>query len=107
MDDPTNTAGTAAGTTTGIETITSITEIAAAGSFTEVSSNFASYVLAEIRCAGIRARLIENAIVAADLALKSGLIGAEDALEFLADAPGALALVAPSSTSPWATWCSS
>jgi hypothetical protein len=71
------------------------------------SNDFVDFLSAEFHKAAIRARLIENAIVAADLALKSGLIGAEDALEFLADAPGALALVAPSSTAPWATWCSS
>jgi hypothetical protein len=73
------------------------------------SNGFVDFLSAEFHKAAIRARLIENAIVAADLALKSGLIGAEDALEFLADSPGALALVAPSSTSPWATttWWSS
>ena len=76
---------------------------------TEATSDASSTQQPSNGFVAIRARLIENAIVAADLALKSGLIGAEDALEFLADSPGALALVAPSSTSPWATttWWSS
>src|SRR6476660_6729075 len=64
-----------------------------ASSLQQPSSSFADFLMAELRLAAIRAQLIENTIVAADLALKSGLIGAEDGLEFLADAQGALALV--------------
>lgn len=44
------------------------------------------YVLAELRCARTRAQLAMQDIEAAGLALKSGMIGADEALEWLASA---------------------
>jgi hypothetical protein len=52
------------------------------------------YVLAELRAARIRAKLWQADIDAVGLALKNGLITAEQALENLHDC-GALHLVAP------------
>lgn len=65
---------------------------------TAYSSDFVDFLLAEFRLAAIRARLIENSIVTAGTALNAGMIDAIDALEIVAEAPGALALIAPSST---------
>jgi hypothetical protein len=63
---------------------------------TASSSNFADYLLAEMRCAAIRAKLWQNDITAIGLALKANFIDADNALAHLADC-GALRLVAPSS----------
>jgi hypothetical protein len=60
------------------------------------SSHFTDYLLAELRCAALRARLLHNDIAAVDVALKAGLIDADSALEHLADC-GVLRLVALSS----------
>jgi hypothetical protein len=60
------------------------------------SSHFADYLLAELRCAALRARLMHNDIIAIGLALKAGLINGDNAVEHLADC-GVLRLVAPSS----------
>jgi hypothetical protein len=43
------------------------------------------YLLAELRAAALRARLLQADIDAVGLALKAGLIEAEQALELLAD----------------------
>jgi hypothetical protein len=43
------------------------------------------YLLAELRCAALRARLWQADIEAVGLALKGGLIDADQALELLAD----------------------
>jgi hypothetical protein len=43
------------------------------------------YLLAELRCASLRARLWQANIDAVGLALKAGLVEAEQALELLAD----------------------
>ena len=64
---------------------------------TEPSSNYVDYLLAEIRCAVLRAKLWQNDLVAIGIALKGGFISADNALEHLADC-GALRLVAPSSS---------
>jgi hypothetical protein len=53
------------------------------------------YLLAELRCASLRARLWQADIDAVGLALKDGLIDPEQALELLRDC-GALQLVDPS-----------
>jgi hypothetical protein len=50
------------------------------------------YVLAELRCAALRAKLWQNDIEAIGLALKGGLISPEQAIEALADC-GCLHLV--------------
>lgn len=50
------------------------------------------YLLAELRCASLRARLIQADIEAIGLALKGGLISPEQALEYLDDI-GVLRLV--------------
>jgi len=52
------------------------------------------YLLAELRCASLRARLWQADIEAVGLALKNGLITAEQALELLHDCD-ALQLVVP------------
>jgi hypothetical protein len=64
---------------------------------TTLSSNFDTFVLQQIRCAAARAGLIRNTIVSAGTALKGGLIDGEAALAILAEMPGALSLVGPSS----------
>jgi hypothetical protein len=56
------------------------------------------YLLAELRCASLRARLWQADIDAVGQALKSGLIDPEQALELLRDC-GALHLVYPSKVS--------
>ena len=56
--------------------------------------NRVDYLLAELRCASLRARLWQADIDAVGLALKNGLITAEQALENL-HGYGALHLVAP------------
>jgi hypothetical protein len=52
------------------------------------------YLLAELRCAALRARLWQSDIEAVGMALKAGLIEPEQALELLHDC-NALYLVAP------------
>jgi hypothetical protein len=64
---------------------------------TTSSSSFDAFVLAQIRCAAAPAGLICNTIVSAGTALKGGLIDGETALAILAEMPGALSLVGPSS----------
>jgi hypothetical protein len=89
MDDPNNTTSIAGTTDTS-------TEIAAAGSFTDVSSNFSDYVLAEIRCAGLRAQIMVNDIEAMTVALGAGLVNADTALAHLHEV-GVLHLIEASS----------
>jgi hypothetical protein len=62
------------------------------------SSNFADHLVAELRCAALRAKLLHNEIVAIGTALRAGLIDPDNALAHLAHC-GALRLVAPSSVS--------
>jgi hypothetical protein len=52
------------------------------------------YLLAELRCASLRARLWQADIDAVGLALKAGLVEPEQALELLADCD-CLQLVSP------------
>jgi hypothetical protein len=61
------------------------------------SSGFAGYLLAEIECGIIRAKLWQNDLTAIGIALKSDLISADDAIEHLADC-GALRLIASAAT---------
>jgi hypothetical protein len=56
------------------------------------------YLLAELRCASLRARLWQGDIDAVGLALRDGLVTPEQALELLRDC-GALHLVYPSKVS--------
>jgi hypothetical protein len=56
--------------------------------------NRRDYLLAELRCAALRARLWQADIDAVGLALKSGLIEPEQALELLADCD-CLMLISP------------
>jgi hypothetical protein len=56
--------------------------------------NRRQYLMAELRCAALRARLWQADIDAVGLALKSGLIEPEQALELLADCD-CLQLVSP------------
>jgi hypothetical protein len=57
-------------------------------------NNRRSYLLAELRCAALRARLWQADIEAVGLALKGHLISPEEALELLADCD-ALHLISP------------
>jgi hypothetical protein len=59
----------------------------------------ADYVLAELRCAALRARLWQADIEAVGLALRHGLISADEAIEDLHDC-GALHLVSPPKEKP-------
>jgi hypothetical protein len=52
------------------------------------------YLIAELRCASLRARLQVHDIDAVSMALKSGLIEPEQALELLADCD-CLQLISP------------
>lgn len=63
---------------------------------TDPSSTFADYLIAELRCAALRAKLLHNDIVAIGLALKGHFIDADSAIGHLSDC-GALRLVALSS----------
>jgi hypothetical protein len=60
-------------------------------------SDYSDYVLAEIRCAVLRAKLLQNDLTAIGLALKDGFIGADAAVEHLWDS-GALRMLAPPSS---------
>jgi hypothetical protein len=63
------------------------------------TSGFADHVLRELRCAGLRARLMTNEIQAMTIALGAGFIDFDNALAHLADV-GALGLITtPSSVS--------
>jgi hypothetical protein len=63
------------------------------------SASFADYLLLNLRCAGLRARLLTNEIQAMGVALKGGLVGPDDVLEHLAEV-GALRLVIIPSSGP-------
>jgi hypothetical protein len=52
------------------------------------------YLLAELRCAALRADLIRNDIIAIGLALKGGLISPDDAVQLMAG-NGLLQLLGP------------
>jgi hypothetical protein len=58
----------------------------------EHADNFKNYLLAELRCAGLRARLLQSDIDAIGIALKGGLITPDQALVLLYDC-GALRVV--------------
>ena len=47
--------------------------------------DFTGYLLAELRCASLRARILQADIDAVGLALKGGLISPDEALELLAE----------------------
>jgi hypothetical protein len=52
----------------------------------ESSSDFITFLLGQIRCAELRARIAVNELRATAVALSGGLIGAEDALAMLGEA---------------------
>jgi hypothetical protein len=60
--------------------------------------NRREYLMAELRCASLRARLAQADIDAVGMALKSGLIEPEQALELLADCD-CLQLISPKAES--------
>jgi|HubBroStandDraft_6_1064221.scaffolds.fasta_scaffold3874858_1 hypothetical protein len=60
------------------------------------SSGFANYLVRELRCASLRARLAANEIQTMGLALRLGLIGPEVVLEHLHEV-GVLHLIEASS----------
>lgn len=47
--------------------------------------DFTAYLIAELRCASLRARILQADIEAVGLALKNGLISPDQALELLTD----------------------
>jgi len=61
------------------------------------SVGYRDYVLAEIRCAVLRAKLLQNDLVAIGIALRGGFIDANGAIEQLWNCD-ALRLIATSST---------
>ena len=61
------------------------------------SSSFTDYLIAELRCAVLRAKLWQNDLTAIGVALKAGFIGPDDAVAHLWNCD-ALRLVIPSST---------
>jgi hypothetical protein len=63
---------------------------------TAVSSAFANYVLAEIRCTELRVRIAANEVAAMQVALRAGLIDPDSALTHLHDV-GVLHLLGASS----------
>jgi hypothetical protein len=69
---------------------------------TRPSSAFADYLLAEIQCAMLRAKLAANDLAAIGIALRSGFIDTDNALEHLHDCD-ALRLVASSSFTTFAS----
>ena len=52
----------------------------------ESSSDFITFLLGQIRCAELRARIAANELRATAVALAGGLIGAEDAIAMLGEA---------------------
>ena len=63
----------------------------------DTPGDYREYLIAEIRCAVLRAKLLHNDLVAIGLALKSHLIDADAAVEQLWNCD-VLRLVAPSSS---------
>lgn len=63
---------------------------------TPASSGFTNFLLAQINCAGIRARLLVSEIDCIGVALSGGFIGTDDAMTWLGEA-GGLGLIAVSS----------
>ena len=60
---------------------------------TESSSDFAAYLLAEIECGILRAKVWQNDLAAIGIAVRTGLIDTDHALDHLAGC-GALRLIA-------------
>jgi hypothetical protein len=73
-------------------------------SVTTSSSAFVDFLLAQFRCAGIRARIIVNEIEAMQAALTAGLIAPEVAVLHVHEV-GALGLLPTSSATKGATRC--
>ena len=67
----------------------------AAASTKNAPQDFKEYLLAEMRCARLRARLLQHDITAIGLALRGDLISSDQAIALLNDA-GVLRLVGPS-----------
>jgi hypothetical protein len=63
---------------------------------TAESSSFIDYLLAEIECGIVRAKLWQNDLAAIGIALRAGLVDVDNALDHLAGC-GALRLIALSS----------
>jgi hypothetical protein len=63
---------------------------------TSTSSGFTDFLLAQIHCAGLRARLLVSEIDSIDVALRGDFITADDAVAWLNEA-GAIGLIAVSS----------
>jgi len=59
--------------------------MSAAGRDQTPGMNYHDYVLAELRCAVLRARLAQEDIKAVGMALKGGVINADQAIEILGD----------------------
>ena len=61
--------------------------------------NKQDYLLAELRCASLRARLVQADIEAVGVALKAGMISPEQALHLLSDVD-ALGYIEPKEATP-------
>lgn len=97
--------GTAATSVATIGTATDVTN--AAPIVGGLSTDFPVFLLRELHCAGLRARLLANEIECMATALSGGFVGADVALAHLHET-GAMMLIATSSASPWSEtlWCS-
>jgi hypothetical protein len=62
----------------------------------EPSSGFTAFMLGQLRCAGIRARLLAAEIDSIDVALRGNFITTDDAIAWLHET-GAIGLIAMSS----------
>ena len=72
---------------------------ATVGSFVVTDNSYRTYILAELRCARMRAKLLINEIDRIGLALKDGWIEASCAVEWLDEANG-LAFLHPQYDEP-------
>ncbi len=63
----------------------------------EPSSNYTAFMLGQLRCAAIRARLLTVEIDTIGVALRGNFITTDDAIAWLHDEAGALGLIAVSS----------
>jgi len=67
-------------------TTITITKPEPAPTVVESSSDFITFLLGQIRCAELRARIAANELKATAVALSAGWIGAEDAIGMLGEA---------------------
>jgi hypothetical protein len=67
---------------------------------TKLQADFAAYLLAELRCAALRTRLLQADIEAVGIALKGGLVTPDQALELLHDVDALRVVGTPPEAAP-------